>query len=151
MSLKWDLRFMQVADLVATWSKDQSTQVGCVLVDQNRHIIATGYNGFPRGVDDSNERLNDRPTKMLFVQHAEANALLQAVGPITGATAYVTHRPCASCSGLLIQAGVRRIVTRKPAEGFAERFAESFAAADLMLGEAGVSISFFCKEEGTAA
>lgn len=138
MNLKWDLRFMEVADLVATWSKDPSTKVGCVLVDQNRHIIATGYNGFPRGVDDSDERLNDRPTKYLMVQHAEANAILQAVAAIAGATAYVTHRPCSGCSGMLIQAGVKRIVTRLPSDGFAERFAESFRAADLMLDEAGV-------------
>lgn len=142
MSEKWDFRFMQMADLVATWSKDPSTQVGCVLVDQNRHVIATGYNGFPRGVDDSEERLNDRPTKYNLVLHAEANALLQAVASITGATAYVTHRPCSGCSGMLIQAGVKRIVTRWPSDGFAERFADSFRAADMMLGEAGVEIVY---------
>jgi len=77
-----------------------------------------------------------------MVQHAEANAILQAVAAIAGATAYVTHRPCASCSGLLIQAGVSRIVTRQPAAGFAERFAESFAAADTMLREAGISLDY---------
>lgn len=142
MSQKWDFRFMEVADLVATWSKDPSTKVGCVLVDQNRHIIATGYNGFPRGVDDTKERLTDRSIKYLLVQHAEANAVLQAVGPIAGATAYVTHRPCSGCSGMLIQASVKRIVTRPPSDGFAERFAESFRAADLMLSEAGVDIVY---------
>lgn len=141
-SIKWDFRFMEVADLVATWSKDPSTKVGCVLVDQDRHIIATGYNGFPRGVDDSEDRLTDRPTKIMMVLHAEANAVLQAVGPIVGATAYVSHRPCSGCSAMLIQAGVKRIVTRTPSDGFAERFAESFRAADLMLNEAGVEIAY---------
>lgn len=145
-SPKWDIRFMGIADLVAGWSKDPSTKVGCVIVDRERHVVATGYNGFPRGVDDSDARLNDRPVKYLMVQHAEANAILQAVADMRGATAYVTHRPCAGCSGMLIQSGITRIVTRRPADGFAERFADSFAAADAMLREAGVTIDYIDAE-----
>ena len=136
----WNDYFMRMADHTATASKDPSTQVGCVLVDDKRRIVGMGYNGFPRGVDDKRERLLHRPTKYLMVQHAEVNAVLNAVAGTRDATAYVTHRPCASCSGILIQAGVRKIVTRKPEKGFAERFAESFAAADAMLSEAGVEL-----------
>lgn len=142
MSEKWDFRFMEMADLVATWSKDPSTQVGCVLVDQNRHIIATGYNGFPRGVEDREDRLNNREQKYMLIMHAEANAILQAAAPTAGATAYITHRPCAGCTGILIQAGIKRVVTRPPADGFAERFAESFRASDAMMSEAGVSLEY---------
>ena len=67
---KWDGRFLDAAALVASWSKDPSTRVGCVIVNERRHIVATGYNGFPKGVEDSVERLNDRPTKYLMVQDA---------------------------------------------------------------------------------
>jgi len=142
MSGKWDARFMDVAEMIATWSKDPSTQVGCVLVDQNRRIIGTGYNGFPRGVDDCVERYEHRPTKILMVQHAEANAVLQAVAEMKGATAYVTHHPCSSCAGVLIQAGVTRVVTRRPEEALAERFAESFEATRTMFEEAGVVLEW---------
>lgn len=142
MSDKWDRRFMELARSIAAWSKDPSTQVGCVLVNRERHIIATGYNGFPRGVDDSEERLDHRPTKYLMVQHAEANAVVQAVASTRGATAYVTHHPCANCAGLLIQAGVSRVVTLSPSGGLLERFSDSFSAASTMLDEAGAVLDF---------
>ena len=140
MNTKWDKRFAEVAQLVATWSKDPSTKVGCVIVNEKRHIIATGYNGFPKGVDDNTDRLNDRPTKYLMVQHAETNALLNATAETTGATAYVTHFPCANCAGALIQAGIKHIITVEPNEGLAHRFSDSFNAARTMLLEAGVVV-----------
>lgn len=139
----WDSRFMDLAAHVAAWSKDPSTQVGCVLVDDRRRVIGMGYNGFPRGVDDSQERYGDRPTKYLMVQHAEANAILNATVSVRGSTAYVTHHPCASCSGLLIQAGISRIVSFSPSGGLAERFADSFNAATTMLRESGVALELW--------
>lgn len=148
MGEKWDERFIDLAAEVASWSKDPSTQVGCVLVDDRRHVVSLGYNGFPRGVRDTQERLTDRSQKYLMVQHAEANAVLQAVASTLGTTAYVTHHPCASCAGVLIQAGIARIVTRKPEDGLAERFADSFSAARAMLSEAGVLLDFI--ETGAA-
>lgn len=137
---KWDTRFLQMAWMVASWSKDPSTQVGCVLVDDRRIVRGLGYNGFPRGVCDCEERLNDRDQKYLFVQHAEPNAITNASGKTEGCTAYVTHHPCANCAGLLIQAGIRRVVTHKPTGGIAERFAESFTASQAMFREAGVTV-----------
>lgn len=138
MSAKWDRRFLDLAAHVAAWSKDPSTKVGCVLVDTQRIVVGMGYNGFPRGVGDHAERLHDRPVKYAMVQHAEANAVLNASVKPHGATAYVTHPCCANCAGLLIQAGVSRIVTTRPSAGLAERFRESFAIARSMLDEAGV-------------
>lgn len=138
----WDGRFMALADQVASWSKDPSTRVGCVVVNPRRQVVSTGYNGFPRGVDDAPERYADRPLKYRMVLHAEANAVLQAGGDIHGGTAYVTHPPCSQCAAILIQAGIARIVTRAPDAGMAERFAESFDASAVMLTEAGVSLEF---------
>ena len=131
-----------MAATVASWSKDPSTKVGCTIVDDKRRIVGMGYNGFPRGVDDSEQRYADRPTKYLMVQHAEANAVLNAVGATEGATAYVTHHPCANCMGLMIQAGIKKIVTTEPEAGIRERFGESFAAASTMAQEAGVEVEF---------
>ena len=136
----WDKRFLDLAHHVAQWSKDPSTQVGCVIVNPQRIVVGMGYNGFPRGVKDGADRYDDRPTKYAMVVHAEANAILNAVGSTRGTLAYVTHHPCASCSGLLIQAGVRAIITHPTPAGLAERFKDSFTAARTMLSEADVGV-----------
>jgi len=138
--LKWHSRFLTLAEHVAAWSKDPSTKVGCVLVDDKRRVVAMGYNGFPRGVEDSAERYDDRNTKYLMVQHAEANAVLNAVGNTEGATAYVTHHPCANCMGLLIQAGVASVITKPVPNALAQRFEDSFAAARAMARDSKVGI-----------
>lgn len=143
MSSKWDKRFLKLAKHVSEWSKDPSTKVGCVLVNDDKQVISMGYNGFPRGVEDSDERLNDRSTKYLMVQHAEANTLTQAIIVERGLTAYVTHKPCANCTGLLIQSGVKRIVTTVPDSGITERFKDSFTASDLMISEADIEIEHY--------
>ncbi|HUH39361.1 MAG TPA: dCMP deaminase family protein [Castellaniella sp.] len=135
---KWDKRFLDLARHVATWSRDPSTQVGCVIVNPRRQIVSTGFNGFPVGVDDDPARYADRPTKYLMILHAEQNAVLQAGGDVRGGTAYVTHPPCSQCAAVLIQAGIVRIVTVRPDAGMADRFRDSFEAAEVMLREAGV-------------
>jgi dCMP deaminase len=137
---KWDIRFLELARLVAGWSKDPSTQVGCVLVNPKRVVVGLGYNGFPRGVCDHPERLENRELKYQMVQHAEPNAILNASADVEGCTAYVTHAPCANCTGVLIQAGVTRIVTQPTPAGLAERFAASFEISGKMLNEANVPL-----------
>lgn len=138
----WDGRFFNMARLVASWSKDPSTKVGCVLVNSRRRVVGLGYNGFPEGVQDLEERYNDRPLKYLMTQHAEANALNAAVHSTVGCTAYVTHPPCAQCAGQLIQRGITRVVSTRPDDALWERFKESFVAARTMLAEADVTVSY---------
>jgi dCMP deaminase len=112
---KWDRRWMERAKQLASWSKDPSTKVGCVLVN-GRHSVAEGYNGFPKGVADTYDRLDERSEKYPRTVHAEANAVAFAAraGHRTeGTTAYVWGCPvCTSCATLLIQAGVRHVVIR---------------------------------------
>ena len=74
----WDQRFMELALHVATWSKDRSTKVGCVIVGQYNEIKAVGYNGFVRGSDDSVDARHERPAKYDWTEHAERNAIYQA-------------------------------------------------------------------------
>ena len=144
---KWDNRFLELAEFYSKWSKDPSTQVGCVIVDNNNIVLGLGYNGFPRGVSDSNERIKDRSIKHLIVQHAEVNAVLNSNSKVNGATAYVTHPPCSSCTGLLIQAGIKRIVTYKASSTLAKRYNASFKASLVMLKESGVEMTNLeCKE-----
>ena len=75
---RWDARFLALAMHIAEWSKHRTTKVGCVIVDNERRIRATGFNGFPRGVADLAERLAERPTKLLLSVHAEGNAVATA-------------------------------------------------------------------------
>ena len=119
MSEKWDVRFLDLADSIATWSKDPSRGVGAVIVSSMRQVLATGYNGLPRGVEDHPERL-ERPAKYDLIVHAEMNAIVQCarngVSPI-GATIYSTFSPCIHCSLSIVQAGISRVVTWSVADG----------------------------------
>jgi dCMP deaminase len=139
ISPRWDARFLALAAHIADWSKHRTTKVGCVVVDDDRRIRVTGYNGFPRGVTDLPERLADRPTKLLLSVHAEANAVATAARSgvsLARCTAYITHPPCAACAASLIQAGIRRVVFQGQLRA---DWAESEAAARLLMQEAGVA------------
>lgn len=113
---KWDERFLNLAEHVAGWSKDPSTQVGAVIANpSNNRVISVGFNGLPAGVHDTHERLNVREIKYEMIVHAEQNALLFAGPQAEGATIYVTPLPpCARCAVIIIQAGIKRVVCPKP-------------------------------------
>ena len=113
--LKWDKRFLKLAKEVSTWSKDPSTQVGCVVVDEDRRIVSLGYNGFPKGVEDSDERLNNRELKYKIVLHSEDNAIITAERErLVGSTFYTyPFEPCSNCGSKIIQVKAKRVVTPK--------------------------------------
>lgn len=113
---KWHHRFMELAFLVASWSKDPSTKTGAVVVGPDREIRATGYNGLVRGVDDNISERMERPTKYDFFEHAERNAIYNAC--LTGTSLkdcvlYATHAPCTDCARAIIQAGIKMVITNK--------------------------------------
>lgn len=139
---KWDVRFLELAAHIAGWSKDPSTQVGCVVVGPDREIRSTGFNGFPRGIEDSAPRLNDRNQKYPLICHAEENAIMHAarIGvSLKSCIAYVTWPPCTRCARSLIQAGVQSVV--HPAGlTIPERWQEDFELSTGMFREAGVLV-----------
>tara|TARA_B100001778_G_scaffold263802_1_gene224532 strand:+ start:25 stop:453 length:429 start_codon:yes stop_codon:yes gene_type:complete len=138
-STKWDERFIELAKLVGSWSKDPSTQVGAVIVDQKNRIVSVGYNGFPQKISD-NDRLNDRDKKYNVIVHAEANAILFANRDLSGCTIYTyPFQPCSSCSGLIIQSGIKRVVTVRDDN---PRWKKDFYISEQMLTEAGVHIDY---------
>jgi dCMP deaminase len=112
----WDHRFLALAEFISKWSKDPSTQVGAVVTHtQSRRIVSTGFNGFPAGVEDTHARLVDRATKYEMIVHAEQNALMFAGARAEGCTLYVVPlAPCARCAALIIQAGIKRVVSPPP-------------------------------------
>ena len=110
---KWDQRFLDLAEHIAEWSHDPRTKVGAVIVDDQKRVVSMGYNGFPRGIKDSEERYNDRSTKHLFVCHAERNALDNAPHSVEGCTMYVPLLPCNECAKSIIQNGIAKVITYK--------------------------------------
>ena len=111
---KWSERFMALAEHVATWSKDPSTKVGCVIIDKQNRVVSIGFNGFPRGVRDDIARYQDRDTKLLFVAHAERNALDNAPLSVEGCTLYSPLLPCNECAKSIIQKGIKKVVSYTP-------------------------------------
>ena len=145
-TLKWDKRFLSMADFVSVWSKDPSTKVGAVTTDSLNRVLGVGYNGFPRGVTDFPAWYNDRKEKYPRVVHAEANAILNSTGSLTGATIYCSHFPCSSCAGLIIQSGIISVVSYVPEGEFADRFKDSFNISENMFNHAGVSYWLYDKD-----
>ena len=140
MSEKWDRRFIDLALHISGWSKDPSTKVGCVVVGEDREIRSTGFNGFPRGIEDSMERLEDRELKYPLICHAEENAIMHSarIGiALKDCTAYVTWPPCTRCARSLIQAGVIEVVYPGDIE-IPDRWIEDFERSSSMMKEAGV-------------
>ena len=142
MSEKWDQRFLKLAEHISGWSKDPSTKVGCVVVGEDREIRSTGFNGFPRGIADDIERLEDREQKYPLICHAEENAIMHAarIGlSLKGCTAYVTWPPCTRCARSLIQAGVVEVVYPQESE-VPDRWQSDFDMSTRMMSEAGLRI-----------
>lgn len=135
------LRYMQFAEVAASFSKDPSTKVGAVVIDEHFAVLATGYNGFARGVTDSEERLCDRNMKLRLTVHAELNCLLAAARTgrkLDGATMIVSSLfPCEQCASAIVQAGIRTVIAPPITN---ERWKESNELAKLIFGEAGVEV-----------
>lgn len=134
---KWDHRFLDLAEHIALWSKDDSTKVASVISDSTHRIISLGYNGFPRGVDDS---ILSREQKLMRTIHAEANALHFAGHNVSGCSLYVTHPPCSHCAAHIIQRGIARVVFNRPDEQFLSRWYASYQESLAMFSEAGTIV-----------
>jgi len=117
LSNKWDIRYLQLAQEVASWSKDPSTQIGAIAVGNKGQVLSQGYNGFPRGIIDKDEYYLDRETKYKYVVHAEMNVIYNATYngvSLDGATLYVTGLPvCSDCAKGVIQVGIQRVVMKE--------------------------------------
>jgi dCMP deaminase len=150
---RWDLRYLEAAKHFAQWSKDPSTKVGAVIVTRQQtysgdlldlrkidmgRIVSVGYNGFARGIKDSDDRLNNRELKYKMVVHGERNAMLYAQRDLTGCTLYTwPFMPCAPCAAMTIQTGIKRVVAPKNDN---PRWVEDFQITRTMFREAMVEL-----------
>lgn len=141
-NIKKALGFLGHAKASAVKSKDRSTKVGAVILDPDFNIRSTGWNGFPRGVNDDVEARHERPAKYLWTSHAEENCVAQAANvgvSLKGCTLLVTSlHPCPTCSRLIIQSGIIRVLA--PGVQANERWDELTSVAMEMLEEAGVEV-----------
>jgi len=141
----WDQYYLDICKVVAARSKDPNTQIGCVIIGPNHEIRSTGYNSFPRGIrDDVPERLV-RPTKYLWIEHAERNAICNAAraGTATeGCTIYVDIMPCMDCARAVVQAGITQVVisAERMALYSSDYYNEHFGMVEVLFGEAKVAI-----------
>jgi len=141
----WDIRFMELARQIGQWSKDRSRRVGCVIVGPKNEIRATGFNGFPRGVDDSVEARHERPAKYRWTEHAERNAIFNAtrIGtPLEGCRIYVPWYPCMPCARAIVQVGISELICVEP-DLSDPQWAADFAEVPDLLREGGVNVRFF--------
>lgn len=110
-----DIRYLKIARDISEWSKDPKRKIGAIIVGLKGQIISQGYNGFPRGFDDSLERFNDKILKRKYIIHAEANALYNALYSgvsVEGCTIYIHGLlPCVECAKAIVQSGIKRVVT----------------------------------------
>lgn len=136
---KWDKRWLEIAGVVSTWSKDPSTQIGAIAVKDKR-LVSTGYNGFPRGIQDYDDRWNNREEKYKYVVHAEMNCIYNANyhnQSLKGSTMYIVGLPvCHECAKGIIQAGVVRVVAEFKDAPL--KWARSTEITEKMFKEAGI-------------
>lgn len=144
---KWDKRFLDMAQLVATWSKDPSTKVGAVIASDKNRVVGTGYNGPPRGVVDV-DLSEDRERRLMRTIHAEVNAILFANVPdLSSSTMYVTAPPCANCAAMIIQSGIRRVVALEASPDFTRRWYGHIKEVEAMFSNVGGELIITSKEK----
>jgi dCMP deaminase len=150
--MNWIEYFRNLANNVKLKSKDTKTQIGAIIVGKDNEIVSTGYNSFPRGLDDTIEERQERPEKYYWFEHAERNAIYNAarIGVSTkGTTMYLSHWfPCADCARGIINAGITTLYCDRPeSTKKSSSYIESFKRSREMLVEADVKICFYDDNE----
>lgn len=145
--MNWHEFFIGLAYKIAEKSKDPSTQIGCIIVNDDNSPLVIGYNGLPRGCDDNVPERNDRPEKYHWYAHGEENAIANAASEgirLKGSTAYIIAPPCTTCARLLIQARIRKIIVPKD-HVLSDRsdWEVHFERSLIMLKEAGVLFEWY--------
>lgn len=136
---KWDRRYLELSAFVAQWSKDPSTKVGAVVVDENRMVVALGFNGMPRRILDLPDRYLEKNTKYAMIVHGEINAILCAPRSVRGCTLYTyPFAPCSVCASIIVQTGIARVVAPTFKDHPGHWMHESIKHTGLTFREAGI-------------
>jgi len=148
-SPSWAMRFIQLAEIFASYSKDPSTKVGAVAISPDRRIIIPGYNGFPAALQDLPSRLENRDQRLKFTVHAEENvlitlrSLLPPTSPsIKGWTLFTTHHPCSKCALALLNSPIDTVIysTSPSTADFELRWREDLSVSSDILEEGNIGL-----------
>lgn len=138
---RWNLNYLDLAKTVSSWSKDPSTKVGAVAVGKHGQILSQGYNGFPRGINDSIDRLTNREEKYKYTVHGEMNCIYNATlngVSLKDSDLYVHGLPvCSECAKGIIQVGIKRVFTCYP-ENITDKWKESGKLTSEMFKESNI-------------
>ena len=137
---KWEQRFVELAKVVATWSKDPDCQVGAVLVDANRRIVGTGYNGLPACCSDDEGALHSANKNTMMI-HAEVNAVTNATTSLQGCSMFITKPPCVACAAVLAMQGLDKVYC--PVPRVESKWHDSNILAISMLNEQDIQVLFY--------
>jgi len=146
--MEWDRYFLNIAEKVKEKSKDKRTHIGAVIVGKDNEIVSTGYNSFPRGINDNIEERQERPEKYYWIEHAERNAIYNAarIGvSLRESTMYLTCGiPCSDCAKGIISSGIKRIHCKiKDTTRNREYWDEHAKRSLQMFKESGVEVIFY--------
>jgi dCMP deaminase len=147
-NMEWVEYFLGIAEQVKLKSKDESTQIGAVIVGKDNEILSTGYNSFPRGLNDNKPERQERPEKYFWMEHAERNAIYNAarVGtPLKNSTIYLTSGlPCTDCARAIINTGIKKVFCKRVCTTTnKEKWDESQKKSLSMLGECGIDVIYY--------
>ena len=145
--MNWTEYFINIANVVKLKSKDINTKIGVVIVGKNNEIVSTGYNSFPRGINDNVPERQERPEKYYWFEHAERNSIFNAarIGVSTnGCTMYCScDLACADCARAIINAGIKKVVFTKSNNPWPEKWRESANRSEIMFKEAGIEVEYY--------
>lgn len=146
--MDWVEYFLGIAEQIKLKSKDESTQVGAIIVGKGNEILSAGYNSFPRGLDDNRRERQERPVKYFYFEHAERNAIYNAARngvKLKGSTLYVTSGlPCADCARAIINSGIKKVYCKRECTTTNKsKWEESQSYALEMMIECGVNVNFY--------
>jgi len=148
INMNWTEYFLGIAEQVKLKSKDESTQIGAVIVGEDNEVLSTGYNSFPRGMDDSIRERQERPEKYFWIEHAERNSIYNAarIGvKLKGSTIYLTSGlPCMDCARGIVNSGIKIVWCKKVCTTKnKEKWEESQSKSLELLNECGVQVNFY--------
>ena len=145
--MNWVEYFRNLTHQIKLKSKDERTKIGAIIVGKDKEIVSTGYNSFPRGIDDDKSERQERPEKYYWFEHGERNAIYNAarIGVSTkGCTMYLSCGiPCADCARGIINAGIVRIFCERGEGAKGKKWDESAERSWEMFNEAGVKVCFY--------
>lgn len=145
MDYKWNKKFIELSEYISNWSKDRSTKLCAIIATYDNRILSVGYNGFPAGCNDNVEERHQRPLKYMWTEHAERNAIYNAVRNginINNSIMYINWFPCADCARAIIQSGIKKLVCGEPNFND-ERWGEYFKVSYEMLKECGIHLEYY--------